>query len=197
MKDFWNQRYKDNEWVYGEGPNYFFKQFIDSHKQGTLLLPADGEGRNSIYAAAKGWQVDAFDYSEVARSRALFFAEQKHVNINYELKDIETFKANKKYDAVALIYVHLPEKIRKQFHKEIYDSLKPGGFLVLEAFAKEQLEYESGGPQDEALLYDAPSICSDFPFLHLISCEQTVAELNEGPFHKGKAALLRMIGQRL
>jgi hypothetical protein len=127
----------------------------------------------------------------------LTYARQKKIIINYSLRDIEDFKADSKYDAVVLIYVHLPEKIRKKFHKEIYDSIKPGGYLVLEAFAKEQLEYNSGGPKDETLLYDAPSLCSDFPFIHLLTCEQSVIELDEGPYHKGKAALLRMTGQRL
>lgn len=197
MKEFWNQRFSTEEWVYGKEPNKYFKQFIDSHKPGSILLPAEGQGRNAVYAATKGWQVDAFDFSEVAQEKALAFALQKNVEINFEIKSIEDFKADKKYDAAALLYVHLPEKIRQQFHKEVYDSIKPGGYLVLEAFTKEQLEFDSGGPKDKALLYDAPSICSDFPFIHLLSCGQTVVELNEGPYHKGKAALLRMTGQRL
>jgi hypothetical protein len=93
--------------------------------------------------------------------------------------------------------VHLPPLLRRSFHQEIYQSIKPGGFLVLEAYAKEQLQFNSGGPKDPAMLYDAPSLCHDFPFLHLISCEQKELELDEGPFHQGKAAVLRLIGQRL
>ncbi len=197
MKEFWNQRFSTEEWIYGKEPNKYFKQFIDSHKPGTILLPAEGQGRNAVYAASKGWEVDAFDFSEVAREKALAYAKQKNVAINYELKSIEDFKADKKYSAVALLYVHLPGKIRQQFHQEVYDSIKPGGYLVFEAFSKEQLEFESGGPKDEALLYDAPSICSDFPFIHLLTCGQSIVELDEGPYHKGKAALLRMTGQRL
>lgn len=197
MKEFWNQRFATEEWVYGQAPNKYFKQFIDSHKPGTILLPAEGQGRNAVYAASKGWQVDAFDFSEVAQEKALAFAKQKKVVINYELKSIEDFKADKKYDVIALLYVHLPEEIRQQFHKAVYNSINSGGYLVLEAFAKEQLAFESGGPKDETLLYDAPSICSDFPFIHLLSCGQSIIELDEGPYHKGKAALLRMTGQRL
>jgi hypothetical protein len=44
---FWDTRYKENETVYGNQPNTFFKQFIDTHQPGTLLLPAEGEGRNA------------------------------------------------------------------------------------------------------------------------------------------------------
>jgi len=197
MKQFWNQRYTENVSVYGNEPNQFFKFFIDHHKPGTLLLPAEGEGRNAVYAASKGWKVDAFDFSEVAREKARELARSLNVSINYELKNISEFRAGKQYDAVALIFVHLPEVLRKKFHREIYQSIRPGGFLVLEAFAKEQEQLESGGPRDVSLLYDAPSLCDDFPFLHMISCEQKEIELNEGDYHKGRAAVFGLSGQRL
>ncbi len=197
MQQFWDQRYAENETVYGNEPNKFFRLFIDQHKPGTLLLPAEGEGRNAVYAASRGWQVDAFDFSQVAREKALDFARGEQVVINYELKNITDFKAGKQYDAVGLIFVHLPEVLRKKFHKRVYNSIKPGGFMVLEAFAKEQAQLESGGPRDATLLYDAPSLCNDFPFLHMISCEQKEIFLEEGDYHKGKASVLRMIGQRL
>ncbi|MBL0305879.1 MAG: class I SAM-dependent methyltransferase [Chitinophagaceae bacterium] len=197
MQQFWDQRYVENETVYGNEPNKFFKLFIDLHKPSTLLLPGEGEGRNAVYAASKGWQVDAFDFSQVAREKALDFARGERVIINYELKNIADFKAGKQYDAVGLIFVHLPEVLRKKFHQEVYNSIKPGGFMVLEAFAKEQAQLESGGPRDATLLYDAPSLCNDFPFLHMLSCEQKEIFLDEGDYHKGKASVLRMIGQRL
>ncbi len=197
MKQFWDQRYAENETVYGFAPNQFFKQFIDSRKPGSILLPAEGEGRNAIYAASKGWQVDAFDFSEVARDKALGVARGQKLKIDYVLRDMADFKAGKQYDAVGLIYVHLPEKERKAFHAEIYNSIKPGGLFVLEAFAREQFGLNSGGPRDLAMLYDAPSLCSDFPFMNMITCEQKEIILDEGDYHKGKAAVLRMIGQRL
>jgi SAM-dependent methyltransferase len=183
--------------LYGDQPNLYFRRFIDSHKPGSLLLPAEGEGRNAVYAASKGWEVDAFDFSEAARNKALKMAEKKRVKINYEIRDLETYQADRKYDAIALVYVHLPPVLRKKFHQQIYQSLKPGGFLVLEAFAKEQIHNQSGGPGDITLLYDAPSICGDFPFLHVLSCGQKTVDLDEGPFHKGKAELLQLTGQKL
>ncbi len=196
-KQFWNARYGENETVYGRQPNDFFKQFIDTHKPGTLLLPAEGEGRNAVYAAKKGWEVDAFDFSEVAMEKALEWAKENKVYINYWLEDLGSFKPAKKYDAVALLYVHLPKPMRTAFHEQAYRSLRSGGYLVLEAFAKEQLQYGSGGPKDSALLYSAPMICQDFPFLHLHTCGQKDVILKEGKFHEGQAAVLRMIGQKL
>lgn len=196
-KQFWSTRYLENKTVYGTEPNEFFKQFIDTHKPGTLLLPAEGEGRNAVYAAKKGWQVDAFDFSEVAREKALHLASSQNMRINYWVEDLTSFKATKTYDAVGLIYVNLPDRMRQGFHEQSYRSLDSGGYIVLEAFAKEQAHFNSGGPRDSALLYNAPTICGDFPFLHLISCGQKEVVLNEGVFHQGKAAVLRMIGQKL
>lgn len=196
-KTFWDERYTMHNHVYGEAPNAFFKKFIDSHKPGSLLLPAEGEGRNAIYAASKGWEVDAFDFSEVAKEKALRNAAKKGVHINYRLQDLDTFRAIKKYDAVGLIYVHLPEEQRKTFHSEVYESIESGGYLVLEAFAKQQIHYQSGGPKDPSMLYDAPSICNDFYFLHVLSCGQKEITLEEGDFHKGKAFVLQLIGQKL
>jgi SAM-dependent methyltransferase len=193
----WDSRYADNDIVYGHQPNRFFKSFIDGRKPGTILLPAEGEGRNAVYAASKGWQVDAFDFSQQAFKKAMELSTHKNVKINYWVDDIEKFTAKKKYDAVGLIYVHLPKQARRKFHKQVHESIRSGGFLVLEAFAKEQVEYSSGGPKDPSLLYDAPTICQDFPFLHTLFCGQKEITLDEGNFHKGSAAVLQLIGQKL
>lgn len=196
-KAVWDKRYTEIDWVYGVEPNLFFKQFIDARMPGSILLPGDGDGRNAVYAAKKGWCVDAFDFSRVAKEKALDLAKRNNVKINYRVQNIEDFVAEKLYDAVGLIYVHLPKSVRTSFHQEVYKSINSGGTLVFEAFAKEQIHFHSGGPKDAAFLYDAPAICNDFQFLHLLSCGQKEVELNEGDFHKGKAAVLQMIGQKL
>ena len=196
-REFWNQRYTENESVYGIAPNAFFKEFTDTHKPGKLLLPAEGEGRNALYAAKKGWTVHAFDFSEVAREKALQAATEQGLQIVYWNQSIEDFHANQQYDLVASIYVHLPPQLRKQYHQELIKSIRHGGYLLLEAFAKEQIENNSGGPTDPALLYDAPTLCNDFAFLHVLSCHQKELQLNEGSFHSGAAAVLRLTVQKM
>ena len=160
-------------------------------------MPADGEARNAVYAAKKGWKVDAFDFSPVAQQKALLRAKQEKVQINYQVMNIESFKAARQYDAIALIYVHLEPGLKQKFHTEIARSLSPAGYLIFEAFAKEQKNKTSGGPKEEDLLYDAPSICNDFQYLHILSCGQKEVELNEGAFHKGKAHVLRLLAQKI
>ena len=55
MKEFWNERYSQEAYAYGTEPNAFFKSRIDQLSPGKLLLPAEGEGRNAVYAATKGF----------------------------------------------------------------------------------------------------------------------------------------------
>lgn len=68
---FWNKRYAAAEYVYGIAPNDFFKEHLDQLKPGSILLPAEGEGRNAVYAALQGWKVTAFDISKNGGEKAL------------------------------------------------------------------------------------------------------------------------------
>ena len=85
MKDFWNDRYGRAEYAYGKEPNVFFKEQLDQLQPGKILLPAEGEGRNAVYAAEKGWQASAYDWSENAYKKAMQLAEEKKVNIDYQI----------------------------------------------------------------------------------------------------------------
>ncbi|HRW96457.1 MAG TPA: SAM-dependent methyltransferase, partial [Bacteroidales bacterium] len=72
MNNPWDARFSGEDFYYGEVPNSFFADFLSSVKfKGKILLPGEGEGRNAVYAAGLGWDVTAFDSSEVARAKAL------------------------------------------------------------------------------------------------------------------------------
>jgi len=197
-KDFWNNRYKDKEYVYGVQPNEFFKKFIDTHEAGKLLLPAEGEGRNAVYAAARGWDVDAFDFSKEARSKAIDLADEHRVSINYfnsNLQDVDLHERT--YDLIGLIYVHLPQDYRRDVHQTLIDHLANDGYLILEAFSKEQIQYDSGGPKNIDMLYSKDELEKDFRKLHIDTFDQKDVELNEGPYHKGKANVIQLIGHKI
>ncbi len=109
---FWNERYSQHETVYGEQPNRFFKSFIDSNEPGSILLPAEGEGRNALYAASKEWKVYAFDQSEVGRDKAMRKALERGLDVKYDILNVEDFRSSVQYDAIDLIYVHLEPALR-------------------------------------------------------------------------------------
>jgi len=198
MYEFWEQRYREEGYAYGEQPNQLFKMFIDTHKPGKILLPAEGEGRNAVYAALKGWDVDAYDFSEKAVENALDFATQNKVSINYihnSHTDLDRFEQC--YDAIALIYAHVPNEMRQPFHQQLSSLLKPGGKFILEAFTTEQLGNSSGGPKDINMLYSLDEIESDFARdFDFITLEAVEENLDEGKYHVGKANFIRMVAQK-
>ncbi|MFN7261828.1 MAG: class I SAM-dependent methyltransferase [Cyclobacteriaceae bacterium] len=193
-KEFWNNRYGQHPTVYGDEPNEFFKAQIKSVKPGKLLLPAEGEGRNAIYAASLGWTVTAYDFSEVAKAKTLERAASLGISrIDYQVYDLGKIKLpGKEFDAVALIYVHLPMELRKHLHLQCKQSLKTGGKLIFESFSKDQLKYNTGGPKDSALLHTMSDIHRDFADLRIDELEEKLLELKEGPFHSGPASVVRL-----
>ncbi|MET4140775.1 hypothetical protein [Pedobacter sp. UYP1] len=52
----WNNRYQEEHYAYGKGPNLFFKEWLYKIEPGSMLMPADGEGRNGVFAAQLGWK---------------------------------------------------------------------------------------------------------------------------------------------
>ena len=70
-------------------PNQFFKKAIKNYNlTGSILLPADGEGRNGVYAAQQGLKVTAFDTSTEGRKKALLLAEKREVDLDYLVGDL-------------------------------------------------------------------------------------------------------------
>ncbi|WP_212747638.1 hypothetical protein [Fodinibius saliphilus] len=90
-KKFWNERYSGNHFVYGTHPNTFFKQQLDKLSPGELLMPAEGEGRNAVYAAEQGWSVTAFDVSAKAQKKSIRTCQTSSCNYKIQHKYLSRF----------------------------------------------------------------------------------------------------------
>jgi len=195
MENVWNQRYAQEEYVYGINPNEFYKEQLSKLQPGKILFPAEGEGRNAVYAALKGWDVVAFDSSQEAKKKAEKLAEKNNVKLNYQTASIEEFEYEENsFDAIVLIYVHTIN--REENHRKLLRFLKPGGNIILEAFSKEQLENNSGGPRNLDMLFSEEELNSDFNKLKDKQINKIETELNEGQLHKGKASVIRLLGTK-
>lgn len=194
-KEFWDQRYSEQNFAYGTTPNKFLEQELKNLKPGTALFLAEGEGRNAVHTAKLGWQVDAVDFSSSAKIKALKLAEENSVSINYEVCDLNeyTFKETY-YDLVVMIFVHLPLDLRKVVFNNSVQSLKENGKLIIEAFGKEQINYSSGGPSSVDLLYSENDILDLVKEMKTLLIESKVVELDEGEYHKGNADVIRYVG---
>ena len=194
-KDFWNSRYSEREFAYGTDPNEFFKEQIHKIIPGRAIFLGEGEGRNAVYAAKLGWQVDAVDFSSSAKDKALKLAKENNVKINYTVSDLNDydFKEND-YDLVVMIFLHLPLELRTSIFSKSILSLKKNGRLLIEAFSKEQINNISGGPRSIDLLYSENDVLSLTNDLRIETMESKSIQLDEGKHHKGKADVIRFVG---
>ncbi len=69
----WDERYSNEEYAYGEQPNNYLKEQLEKLNVGALLFPAEGEGRNAVFAAKLGWKVSAYDISMEGKKKAIQF----------------------------------------------------------------------------------------------------------------------------
>ncbi|CAH8286441.1 methyltransferase family protein [Mariniflexile fucanivorans] len=203
MKEMWDKRYSADEYAYGIAPNVFFKDAIKKYNlKGKMLLPAEGEGRNAVYAAKNGLDVTAFDISLEGKKKALKLCEKENVKIKYEVGDFfELDIINDNYDNAALIFAHFPPEILSKYHKKISELILPNGIILLEGFSKDHLKLSAenpnlGGPKNSDLLFSKESIQKDFPDFEIILLEEIHVELNEGDFHNGTGKVIRFIGRK-
>jgi len=194
MKEFWNERYAETQYVYGEKPNDYLKEQLLKLPAGKILFPCEGEGRNAVFAAANHWDTFACDFSESGREKAMALAHKNGVSITYDICDILEYQtSNNSFDAIALVFAHFPENIRRKVHHKLLDMLKPGGVIILIGFNKKQLGKSSGGPKLLEMLFDQEMLREDFEKCEIEALEEKNALLSEGHYHRGEAEIIRGI----
>jgi len=202
MNQKWDERYKEEEFAYGKDPNLFFKEWLPKFKQGAILMPADGEGRNGVFAAKTGWKVTSFDLSSEGQSKAVQLARENQVTLDYIVGNLEDLRFEREsFDAVGMIYAHFSAEKKSEFHEKLNDYLKVGGIVILEAFSKSHLHFKKlnpqvGGPNDMNELYDKAEILADFENYEILMLEEEEILLDEGKYHIGKGAVIRFVGKK-
>ena len=81
-------------------------------------------------------------------------------------------------------------------HTKMLRALKPGGVLIMEAFTPEQLRYNTGGPPVKEMLYTSNMLRQEFREGEILQLEETLADLSEGPYHRGTASVVRLVMKR-
>ena len=200
--DIWNDRFRAEEYAYGEEPNVYLREKLETLEPGSILFAAEGEGRNAVYAARQGWKVAAFDISTEGKNKAMLLSQKNNVSIDYHLGRLEELPFSKEqFDAIALIYAHFPAKIKSDYHKAISPWLRKGGIIIFEAFSKNHLPYVEqnpnvGGPKDVDMLFSTEEIRADFQDYEIMELTESVIELNEGLYHNGKGSVIRFFGRK-
>ena len=126
--NFWDQQYSAPAFKYGKQANWFLRnQAARLHPGSSVLLPGDGEGRNSVCLARRGHHVTAVDNSRVGLEKASRLASESDVAVALIQADLEHWVPTPdSFDAVVLTYVHLPAGWRRKVHQRLIFALRPG-----------------------------------------------------------------------
>jgi cyclopropane fatty-acyl-phospholipid synthase-like methyltransferase len=198
--DFWNKRFDTPDYVFGRAPNEYLqtqaKRYLN--KGDTVLCVADGEGRNSVWLAKQGMQVDAFDLSEVALKKAIALAKEEAVEVQFTLASSDTWDwLPNQYDAIVGIFIQFADPVmRTRLFAQMASALRPGGLLIIQGYTPKQLEFKTGGPSILEHLYTEDMIRTLIGDLEPIDLCLYEKELSEGPKHTGMSALLGLVARK-
>lgn len=200
MSNFWDERYKQQEFAYGTEANEYLRQTLTKYQSGKILFPAEGEGRNAVFAAQLGWQVSAFDLSLEGKKKAEQLASINQTVIDYQVGNLEELNYQEnEFDVIALIYAHFPAQIKSKYYSKLERLLKKGGTVIFEAFSKNHINYQNinpavGGPSDIEMLFSLEELQGYFPNYQLSELVEKEVNLTEGLYHNGLGSVIRFVG---
>lgn len=194
----WDQRYSEPGFAYGTDPNDFLAEHVHLlPERGKVLCLADGEGRNSVLLARKGFQVTAVDSSSVGMQKTEQLARDNGVEVETIVADLADFVLEQNhYDAVISIFCHLPIPLRKKVHHSVVKSLKQGGIFLLEGYTPKQLNNNTGGPPVAELLMELKYVREEITPLEILHGVELNREINEGRLHTGVGSVVQLIARK-
>jgi len=126
-REKWNQRYTEDTDRKGN-PVTLLEDWLPDLSVGRALDVACGAGRNTIYMAQAGFDVDAIDISQAGLAKARENSENQGFDINWIEHDLDQpYEFDREYDLIVVMwYVNLALITR------LCDHLAPGGYLLCE-----------------------------------------------------------------
>ncbi|MCX8118016.1 MAG: methyltransferase domain-containing protein [Desulfobacterota bacterium] len=140
----WDERFSKKGYAFGKAPNPFLKRHLRYlPKGGRALDLASGEGRNAVFLAKKGFEVEAVDISEVGLKKARRLAKEAGVKIHTTCADLNVYPIEKEgYDLIANFYF-----LNRRLIPRIKKGLKKGGRVIFETYLLEQRKIGTAGPK--------------------------------------------------
>lgn len=195
-KSFWNERYANDDYLYGTEPNAFLAEHC-SLLSGPVLSLSEGEGRNAVFLASRGLEIHGVDISTVALEKANKLAKSRNVEIKTTVADLATFEPEENhYGSVISISAHLPGSVRNRLYPRIERALKSDGILLLEAYSENQLLRDTGGPRDADMLMTVDKLRREFPNFEPVLLREVEREVSEGEGHTGMASVVQFIARK-
>jgi len=165
-------------------PAQFLVENVELLPKGRALDLAMGNGRNAIYLAKVGFEVEGVDISPEAISAALESAEEAGVMIKVQVADLEKAFHIKgdTYDVIICF-----NYLQRSLIPEMKNGLRRGGMIVYETYIVDQAQF--GKPKNPDYLLKHNELLEMF---HEFRC----LRYREGVF-EGPVAIASIIAQKV
>jgi SAM-dependent methyltransferase len=170
----WNRRYQEKDIPWSDEPNRFLVEEAGSLEPRRALDVACGAGRNAVWLAEKGWEVDAVDFSDVAIEQARSLGGARNVDVNWIVADIERDWApvERAYDLVIVFYLQVPLESMRRVIRRCAAAVAPDGTFLLVGHDLENLDKGHGGPWNPDVLYTPDDVVSELSGLEVLEADR-------------------------
>ena len=167
----------------GFDPAQFLVENVELLPKGRVLDVAMGSGRNAIYLARLGFEVEGVDMSPEAVNTALESAEKVGVTIRAQVADLEgNYYIEKGAYDVIICFNYLQRSLISQ----IKDGLRKGGMVVYETFIIDQVQF--GKPKNPDYLLRHNELLNMFRDFRCLRYREGIIE--------GRKAVASIIAQK-
>jgi SAM-dependent methyltransferase len=174
----WDARYSGAEFEWSMHPNRFLTAELDGTPPGRALDLAAGEGRNSVWLAARGWLVTAVDFSRVGLDKGRRLSADHGIGdgggqVDWVVADLSEYTpARSAFDLVLIAYLQVGAALRGQVLVGAAAALVPGGTLLVVGHDLANLTEGTGGPSSPDVLYTPEAITVALPGLRIRRAER-------------------------
>ena len=167
-------------------PNQFLAAELDGTPPGRALDLAAGEGRNSVWLAARGWRVTAVDFSRVGLDKGRKLSADHGIGdgqVDWVVADLSEYTpARSAFDLVLIAYLQVGAALRDQVLAGAAAALVPGGTLLV-GHDLANLTEGTGGPSSPDVLYTPGAITAALPGLRIRRAERVrrTVDRDSGP----------------
>jgi SAM-dependent methyltransferase len=142
----WDERFREGEYPQNPDPSPVLEQYLSEIPDGRALDVATGTGRNAVFLAAAGYDVDALDQSReglrITRGNAAENGVEDRLNLIQTDVPTHEFPTDR-YDLITVSFYRAIDRF-----PDIKRALRDGGYLFVEHHLRSTDETPSGPSSD-------------------------------------------------
>jgi len=140
----WEEAYRDVESLWGLKPDRTLIEYAKIVPKGVVLDLGIGEGRNALFFAKMGYEVEGVDISQTAVERCVQRAETQKLRVKAEVKDLKEITIHpEEYSLIIAAWVlnFFRKTEVETIVNEIKNGLKKDGLVYLGVFSPSDPSY--------------------------------------------------------